>query len=81
MSIPFIQLKDLQNTFENLIMDNLDESVVDFATLNQHIRERPTHDIRDNKLSLLNFPRNVEYIYELLLSRRQKTNNVLEGFI
>lgn len=62
MSIPFIQLKDLQDTFENLVIDNLDESVVDFAilTLNQHVRERPAHGIGDNKLPLLNSPRNVE---------------------
>jgi len=32
MAIPFIILEDLQEMFDNLIMDNFDKSVVDFAT-------------------------------------------------
>jgi len=65
-------------------MDNFDESVVDFAIyiMNQYIRGRPAHDIGDNNSCPSEIPpRNVECIYELVLSRRQIINNVVESLI
>lgn len=78
ISLPFIPFEDLQEIFNNL-MDNLNESVVDFSTYieSTYIREQPVCGRR--QVVPPKFPSEMCNAYELVLCQRQRTNNIVEG--